>query len=74
MSEINYTPNTQEVRHAFGEAFVGDGSMFDIEEVSKENRAQFDRWLAAHNSQVAADALESVTVPTEPEQPEGEKR
>ena len=51
MSE--YIPTTEEVREGFGEAFVGDGSMVDPDDVRRENKIEFDRWLAEHDRQVA---------------------
>lgn len=54
----DYTPTTEEVRRGFGEAFTGDGSIVDQDAVAAENRAEFDRWLAAHDAEVRAEGVE----------------
>ena len=46
-----YTPTTDEVRHAFGEAFTGDGSHVSQDQAAEQNRADFDRWLTAHDAE-----------------------
>lgn len=53
MSE--YTPTTEEVREGFGEAFVGDGSMVDPDDVRRENKIEFDRWLEQHDREVIVE-------------------
>lgn len=48
--EAAYTPTTTEVRERF---WIDDGGISD-----PADAAAFDRWLAAHDAEVAAKALE----------------
>lgn len=57
-----YTLTTGEVRHGFGEAFTGDGSIISQDDAAAENRAAFDRWLAQHDAEVRAGALKDAGV------------
>lgn len=48
-----YVPKTQEIREAYRYETGGDGCSVRGDEAYPE----FDRWLAAHDAQVKADAL-----------------
>lgn len=53
-----YTPTTEDIRAAYeNRAIIGPPAMAaDYEEAA----AQFDRWLAAHDAKVKAEALREV--------------
>lgn len=53
-----FTLTTSEVREGYSQAYLGDGSLVDQETVAAENRGDFDRWLAAHDAEVARKAAE----------------
>ena len=45
----NHTPTTEQVRQAYAVAHETTGASMD--------ECEFDRWLAAHNRKIAAEAL-----------------
>lgn len=52
-----YTPTTDEVRSSFGNDFVLDETT-----TTADALPMFDRWLAEHDREVAAKALEDAEV------------
>lgn len=54
----DYTPTTEEVRWQYADAFLGDGSIVSLGEARSGNLADFDRWLAERDRQVAERAWE----------------
>lgn len=52
----DYTPTTDEIRNGWIETgWAPDGTLCD-----KRDGAEFDRWLAAHDAEVAAQALAPI--------------
>ena len=52
----DYTPTTDEIRNGWIETgWAPDGTLCD-----KRDGAEFDRWLAAHDAEVAAKALAPI--------------
>ena len=52
-----YTPTTEEVRHDYVSLDYPEGGYdYDTEAEEKVRAVDFDRWLAAHDAQMRADA------------------
>src|SRR5690625_167835 len=54
------TPTTAYVQHCYGLAFVADTSSVGARRTVEAHRAEFDRWLAAHDREVAARTLREL--------------
>lgn len=62
MSEQEHTPSTEQVRMAWQRNVLGEPEAVPVR-VQVETAAEFDRWLAAHDAEVAeriAQAIERV--------------
>ena len=57
MIGMSDTPTTAYVQHCYGLAFVDDTSSVGARRTVEAHRAEFDRWLAAHDREVAARAV-----------------
>lgn len=59
-----YTPTTERVRDLFTWAYAwrtkDDADDTDLSKVRASNRAEFDRWLAEHDREVRAKAIEDA--------------
>lgn len=55
-----YTPVLEEVRDRYQDGRIWDGPAYDDENDMDAPRREFDRWLAAHDAEVAAKALEDA--------------
>jgi hypothetical protein len=52
-----YTPTGSDIKSSYIEGSIGDGSVTNQDDDRLGASADFDRWLAAHDAQIRADAL-----------------
>jgi hypothetical protein len=52
-----YTPTGSDIKSSYIEGSIGDGSVTNQDDDRLEASADFDRWLAAHDAQIRAEAL-----------------
>jgi hypothetical protein len=63
----DYTPTTEQVRTAVQRFYVPDLGYKSL------SVAEFDRWLVAHDAEVAAKALEKADLPATADTPPDQK-